>query len=554
MPKKADKSGATSHPGYEERLRNAPGLAEVLVILKEASATKSEQSRSFFFQALSVLAQKAAATSAASADCKVAAVQQGEWLLESCSKLDGGKPQESAVTSMVRVCCACGAQDKALKLVAEAQAKGVKPRLRTLSAVLLQASEAGDHGLCENVWAQLPSLGLEPQDSEFAIMLRTFRGESKRQYALLRQLIEELPMPSDPPLIEEIGRVFGVEGIIALRARDPPKAPGREEDGGCWHVGWTTLSEEGTCALSGRSLQALDVTSEEEALLERMVARLAVDVRNSGKPFRRFKKWLEEQPPYDIVIDGANVGFNNQNREGGLFQYSQIDAVIDKLRENGSRVLLVLHPKWLREDADRTVIKRKKRKLDQINIEGAMGSSDDSAEQEGEPEIQYPFDPITEAEREAQEGAPLAFIRKWKETECLVRVPAKDCDDWYWLFAALSSARRGARHVQVVSNDHMRDHHWRMVGNRAFLKWQGRHMTRVSIWSETSDVENCKVTLTPPDLYSMQAQVSDDACAWHFPVPFVPSRAQQLSSGRPLPRKEIESAECHWLAAWRLAS
>ena len=29
-----------------------------------------------------------------------------------------------------------------------------------------QASEAGDHGLCENVWAQLPSLGLEPQDSE----------------------------------------------------------------------------------------------------------------------------------------------------------------------------------------------------------------------------------------------------------------------------------------------------------------------------------------------------------------------------------------------------
>lgn len=317
-------------------------------------------------------------------------------------------------------------------------------------------------------------------------------------------------------------------------------------------MGWTTLSPEGDCALSGRRLQAMDVTPEEEALLERMVTRLVIDVRDSGKPFRRFKKWLEEQPPFDIVIDGANVGFNNQNREGGLFQYSQIDAVIDKLRETGSRVLLVLHPKWLREDADRTVTKRKKRKLDQINLEGNMGSSDDSAEdQEGEPEIQYPFDPITCAERAAPAGTPLAYIRKWKEAECLVRVPAKDCDDWYWLFAALSSARRGARHVQVVSNDHMRDHHWRMVGHRAFLKWQGRHMTRVSIWSETSDVENCKVTLTPPDMYSMQAQVSEDSSAWHFPVPLVPSRAQQLSSGRPLPRKEIESAECHWLAAWR---
>ncbi|CAJ1379975.1 unnamed protein product [Effrenium voratum] len=1149
MPKKADKSGA-SHPGYEERLRHAADLPEVLGILEEAQ--QSEQSRTFFFQALSVLAQKAA--EANDAKSKRAAVQQGEWLLESCSKLDGGKPQESAVTSMVRVCCACGAQERALRLVAEVQAKGVKPRLRTLSAVLLQASEAGDRTICEKLWAQLPSLQLEPQDLEFAIMLRTFRGEPQRQYVLLRQLIEELPMPSDPPLIEEIGRVFGVEGAAALRCLDPPKALGRAEDGRRWQVGWTSLSPEGLCALSGHSLQALDVTPEdesdaapgpsgdhpakpawsflmsvrwfglqsfwrwppwamsvltshmiptdpdpapglsaaaasgasgsapqllkagaqgacvaaidmdcfyaqceeirqpelkgkplgvqqkmlvitsnyaarafgikkgdslqlvrqkcpeiaicngedltfyseisqrvfevasrfsprverlgldevfvdlgdqvterlkggaasaaqsfrgalypsegadvaapdaaasadwaaldderrcavrlahaselcleirkaileevgltssagvsvskmlakmvealaallpdalgvqkipgigfastqrchelgvtclkdlaeagderlakefeaaqvrhmrqlclgldlspvrssgcpkscsaedsfwqrplrsfqevqaslvalaekllaklrtiergfgphraaslavswrqapadeapggararrerrqaplaescagleagrlaqcglglfqktvkepfalnilnlqlnlgqtlkgqqslsfkaadpapntvpapdpapaapvllsdeeapapkaaaadlaqlvamgfcaeraaealqaaggvegaveallssapasapakrqrvelvdlasivfniamvglrttgtsriemlmaskrsrlqEEALLERMVTRLAVDgVRNSGKPFRRFKKWLEEQPPFDIVIDGANVGFNNQNREGGLFQYSQIDAVIDKLRENGSRVLLVLHPKWLREDADRTVTKRKKRKLDQINLEGAMGSSEETAEeQEGEPEIQYPFDPITEAERDAPVGTPLSFIRRWKESECLVRVPAKDCDDWYWLFAALSSARRGARHVQVVSNDHMRDHHWRMVGNRAFLKWQGRHMTRVSIWSETVDGENCKVTLTPPDLYSLQAQVSDNGEAWHFPVPVVPSRAQQLSSGRPLPRKEIESAECHWLVAWQ---
>eukprot|EP00438_Fugacium_kawagutii_P033204 Skav219818 [mRNA] locus=scaffold147:412250:415612:+ [translate_table: standard] len=61
---------------------------------------------------------------------------------------------------------------------------------------------------------------------------------ASRQYALLRQLIEELPMPSDPPLIEEISRVFGVEGITALRARDPPKAPGREEDGGCSWAEW----------------------------------------------------------------------------------------------------------------------------------------------------------------------------------------------------------------------------------------------------------------------------------------------------------------------------
>ena len=41
--------------------------------------------------------------------------------------------QESAVTSMVRVCCACGAQDKALKLVAEAQAAGDPYDLKVLT-------------------------------------------------------------------------------------------------------------------------------------------------------------------------------------------------------------------------------------------------------------------------------------------------------------------------------------------------------------------------------------------------------------------------------------
>ena len=125
-------------------------------------------------------------------------------------------------------------------------------------------------------------------------------------------------------------------------------------------------------------------------------------------------------------------------------------------------------------------------------------------------------DPITDAERAAPSGTPLAFIRQWKawfpscvppssraSVACCTRYSEKSpevrhvstdacgcacsrsqialsvyrprtaeapvskpvvvavdqCrgssrqqgDDWYWLFAALSSARRGARHVQVAS-------------------------------------------------------------------------------------------------------
>lgn len=555
MPKKPG-GAASATPGFEERLRNAEDLEQVLRILDEVEASDGEHGKGFFFLALNALVQKAQG-GVRQAESKPAAVKRGEWLLESSAKLDGGKPQESAVTSMVRICCACGAQERAMELVAEARAKGVKPRLRTLSAVLLQASEAGDRETCDKLWAQLPSLGLEPQDAEFAIMLRTFRGDAQRQYAILRQILEELPTPSDPPLVEEIGRVFGVEGgVAALRTAHPPRTAGREESPGrVWHLGWTTVDEEGTCALSGQRLRSLDVTAEEEVALERMVARLADDTGGRSKPFRRFRRWLEERPAFDMVVDGANVGFNNQNREGGLFQYSQIDAVVRKLRETGHRVLLVLHPKWLREDADRTVMKKKKRKLDQITVDGPMDSpieEEETEEDDAGEDIVYPHDPVTPAELEAPKDSPLGYIRSWKESECLVRVPAKDCDDWYWLFAALSCSRRGARHVQVVSNDHMRDHHWRMLGNRSFLRWQSRHMTRVNVWFEaSSDSENCKVTLTPPAPYSLEAQEAPGGEAWHFPVPSVPSRAEQLSSGRPLPRKEIEAAECHWLVAWR---
>lgn len=554
--KATPKKSETIAGEFEERLKNAPDLAAVIGVLRDLEERTTElPGRSLYIMAISALQLKAAAAER-SADQKLKrdAVAAGERLLGLAS--DGGKAPETAVTSMVRLLCSCGAPDRAMELIAQAQAAGVKPRLRTLAAILNQAAEAGERETCDNVWAELPKLGLEPQDNEFAIMLRSLRGAPDRQYEILHQMADELPLPSDPPLVEEIGRVFGVEGTLSLRDSESRQAEGRAEGGSRWRVGWTTIDDEGVCALSGRTLQAIDVSEAEEAILEAAAARLAIEPRGleddeeRRRRFLCFRRWLSKRPPFDVVVDGANVGFNNQNREGGQFQYGQIDAVVNCLREAGRRVLLVLHAKWLREDADLSVVKRKKRKLEQISKDTPSVLPEDSSE-DGESDGFYPHDPVTDAEREAAPGTPLSWVRSWKESGILVRVPEKECDDWYWLFAALSSARRGARNVQVVSNDHMRDHHWRMLFNRAFQQWQTRHMTRVCIWSEAPHFQDCKVTLQPPIPYSTQAQVSADRTAWHFPVPKVPSRAEQLSSGRPVARKEIAAAECHWLVAWR---
>jgi len=547
MPKKAGSGSVTKD--LVSRVREAPDLPSLLGLLAEAK-NQDQLGPGPLAAILNTLTTKAAADPAGGRAKE--ALQAGEALLQAAVAHNGGRPPESAVTVMVRLCCLAGAPQRALTLVEEARVAGTKPKLRTLAAILAQAASSRDRETCNAVWAKLSDFGLEPQDTEYAAMLRGLHGAHERQREVMRQMLEDLPLPSDPPLIQEIGRAFGVEGVNELRGAEPPHGEGLREAGGRWRVGWTSVAADGHCASSKRTLQALRISAAEEQELFSCTAKLAND-SGCNRGFRLFQRWLKEREPYDIIIDGANVGFNNQNHEGGHFQYHQIDAVVRHFQALGQRTLLVLHPKWLREDADLSVVRKKRRRFDQVSKESPVPDEEDAAVDDDEPDITYPHSGITDAEREAPAGSHLQMIRAWKELGVLVCVPFYDCDDWYWLYAALDSFRRGREHVQVISNDQMRDHHWRMDGSRAFLQWQDRHMTRCSIQTEDSDpAGTCRPQFYPPRPYSLRSQVSDDGKVWHFPVPAIRSRAEQLSSGRPVALKEIESAEHRWLVAWQV--
>lgn len=41
------------------------------------------------------------------------------------------------------------------------------------------------------------------------------------------------------------------------------------------------------------------------------------------------QKWLEENGPFSVIIDGANVAFWGQSFERGQFQFSQIGDVVE---------------------------------------------------------------------------------------------------------------------------------------------------------------------------------------------------------------------------------
>eukprot|EP00929_Paragymnodinium_shiwhaense_P028449 TRINITY_DN16481_c0_g4_i1.p1 TRINITY_DN16481_c0_g4~~TRINITY_DN16481_c0_g4_i1.p1 ORF type:complete len:632 (+),score=129.39 TRINITY_DN16481_c0_g4_i1:120-2015(+) len=528
----------------DSQIREAPDMATLCRALGDVQGLPKEA----LAPALSALAFKAVQGSGLNGHLRDA-MTLGEQLLRAATTSNRGVPPEPAVTSMIRLCCAAGAREHALEVLVAAQAAGTKPKLRTLASLLQQAAEVQDWPMLERLWQELPRIGLEPQDQEFEAMLHGYRGSLDRQYAVLQQLCAMLPAPSDPPLLEAVAAVFGVSGVSGLWEANPAVAAGRQEDGLTWKVGWTSINEDGICALTRRQLSSFDLTDQELEETSCAAAKLA-DNQGSNRSFRSFRRWLASQDPFDVIIDGANVGFNNQNHEGGQFRYNQIDLVVRRLREDGKRIMLVLHSKWLRDDADLTVAKRKRRRLDQIGTRDDLQDGPADEDEEEEPE-QYPHDPVSMEESLASPGTPLHLIRSWKEMGVLLRVPRQDCDDWYWLYAALDSARRGMRHVQVVSNDHMRDHHWRMLSARTFLQWQSRHMTRHAILGETLESEDMVVSLSPPRPYSLRAQLSRDGKAWHFPVPVIPSLAQQRLSGRPVPNKEIEAAEYRWLVAWK---
>eukprot|EP00427_Karlodinium_veneficum_P018580 CAMPEP_0169127954 /NCGR_PEP_ID=MMETSP1015-20121227/36297_1 /TAXON_ID=342587 /ORGANISM="Karlodinium micrum, Strain CCMP2283" /LENGTH=524 /DNA_ID=CAMNT_0009191799 /DNA_START=51 /DNA_END=1621 /DNA_ORIENTATION=- len=524
MPKKAPSEG----PNLLKRAQEAPDLAAVLSILNEAKG--QDHAVTLLTPVLNILERKAADDQTGARSGEV--LQAAEELFQLAAKSNGGKHPESLVTIMVRICCKGGAPQRALCLIEDALLAGTKLKLRTLAVILAQAAETGDRATCEGVWKRLGTLQLEPQDSEFALMLRSMRSDRSRQLEILRQLLDELPLPHDPPLIEELGRIFGVAGVADLLGASTPFADGLKEDTGVWRVGWSSIDDRGCCSLSKRQLQAFDISPTEEEELLRFIPRLT----NESTGFRPFLRWLSSQEPFDAIIDGANVGFNNQNHDDGQFQYDQIEAVVQHFRSRGQRALLVLHPKWLKEDTNLRPVKRKRIKFDKISSDAPTpepGSACEESSPDEEPEVTYPHDGITDAERDAPPGSAFALIRSWKERNVICIVPFWDCDDWYWLYAALDSFRRGKRAVQVVSNDQMRDHHWRMFNGRSLVRWQERHMTRFSMHFEANDVSSLTFNTFAIRPYSTCAQVSADGRTWHFPVPAIRSRAEQLSSGRP---------------------
>uniref|UniRef100_K3WUG8 Mitochondrial ribonuclease P catalytic subunit n=1 Tax=Globisporangium ultimum (strain ATCC 200006 / CBS 805.95 / DAOM BR144) TaxID=431595 RepID=K3WUG8_GLOUD len=347
---------------------------------------------------------------------------------------------ETIYSALVKLCSKAGDFDRCHALIAELEAKNVLPKLRTFAPLLHAYSEAGDLEKC--LWAQskLVAHDVEITEPEYLSLLKvcTTKGDAMQFYAILEQYTDAVLQPER-----------SAWGVL----REWFESEAAQEEGKKWTCSVGSVDDKGVCSVTGDQLQSIELPPAlETKLLEKIESLVTTDERRTAQ-WEAFKTWLSEHGPFDVVIDAANVGYFNQNYDGGGFDYKQIETLLTHYEQQDKRVLIVLH---------------KRRTMDE----------------------QVP------AEHRA-------MVAQWAERRIMFNCLPGNNDDWYWLYAAV---RLGGRTL-AVTNDEMRDHHFQMIHDRAFARWKERHQTHYEV--------GARLRLHEPTPFSVRPQRIGGN--WHFP-------------------------------------
>lgn len=377
---------------------------------------------------------------------------------------------EATFTMLIRVCCVDDAPGAGYALLPDMKARNLKLKLRTYAPLLHRRCARGDLVEALDLKDECAAEGVELTEAEHVALARCRAAA---------------------PWVED-ARADGILDDFAAEVHAPSK--------GCWPAcaamlaatkGWESAVEgasvgaDGTCGSCGNRLRSIDLSDDEISGMLAQIETLvpAIDAKFEGRAseseqaalvgrrktqWATYKAWLARQDDarYDCVIDGANVGYHNQNYAGAadVVDFKQIDLVVKHcIGTLGRRALLVLHARHLADD------------------------------------------------RLPPAARPI--VRAWREAKCLYSCGLRNNDDWYWLYAAV----RGGAGTLLVSNDEMRDHHFGMLSARAFLVWKERHLTKFGLGAWRRDGSR-EVTIDAPPAFSLRSQRDTDGKHWHFPV------------------------------------
>ena len=402
--------------------------------------------------------------------------------------------KETTYTAMIRCYSINADVQKAYELYLEMQENDVTPKLRTFLPMLTQYTAESNLNQSLKLFDELTTkYKLTPSEREYVLVLQvTCTNKNSRFYDILNSFKEDVLVPSS-----DTWTVM--------------KAWFSSLDTEQYVIHESTVNDACIIQVNNEKLQSIDLNSETKQLLLSQIEEFAIDQKtrvsvNSStdepaseevqvskkrkhsvaessvrlEKWSKFKVWLdsilEKRCGYDVIVDGANVGYYKQNYAGAPshVDYHQINAMLLKLRHLGYNPLLILHCRHLFKNV-------------------------------------VPNDAV-------------AVVDKWRADGILFETPGGCNDDWFWLYMAMYL------NCKIVTNDEMRDHHFLMLSPRSFARWRERNQIHFSFgtWLNTSTYDSGATgmirdaNLVIPKVYSHRTQIISYSNSNKLPSYYVP--------------------------------
>jgi len=354
-----------------------------------------------------------------------------------------GAMHERGVTSNADVCDeAYGLAFRCVALALEAgqeAAAGGGAEDGTAAAVVVSSAEAGAMTLAEAAEAVASSV-----DGDGRARISAAQAEAVAT-SLLAHAEREVSHPG-PVLLAEVEALFSREAMRGLG----------------WRLARSEIGPDGRCSASGRrlsrrmlsgaplfdavSLIRQVIVEHEGAQAAKLAARSDHTARRGGRGGAKGRQGADPgaQParprtpprsvlsaldahiarhgPFDLIVDGANVGLFRRAVPGGYLSYNQLDALVQHAQASGLRTLVVLHSRWMRP----------------TDLVPDTGHTPRGGEREA----------VNRAAREQGREEMVSVLGRWRRDcpECLFVVPRGN-DDVYWMYAAMQSQRLKLRGV-----------------------------------------------------------------------------------------------------------
>lgn len=279
---------------------------------------------------------------------------------------------EGAYMSLLRAQLAKDELDRALVTWEHMLDHDVTPRPRTSSPLLVALCEARRVDAAVRLYAHLGQRGLERTEEAYSAMFTMYAalGERHQALAVLSDMLGDFPRPGAPTGAAVVALFESLDLAAAAPQggegdRPAGDAEAERESGSDQAISAAAtpvnlppasarrvlLDAAGVCPCCGAKLKVLRLSQEECADVQSvLLARATERMGEQGAcRLRRFAKWLKEQPPFDYVVDGPNVGYAKQNFDTGRFEFAQIAALLRALQREGKRVLLILPFKYAQD-------------------------------------------------------------------------------------------------------------------------------------------------------------------------------------------------------------